>query len=45
MTGVFSGFWKKGKYNGHGVLTGVNKHKYEGEFKDDLRHGKGTEVF
>lgn len=43
--GVLTGYWKNGKPNGHCVLIGVNKNKYEGEFKDDLRHGKGVEVY
>lgn len=31
----------KGKYHGYGVFEWNDGDKYEGEFKDNLRHGKG----
>lgn len=34
-------FNSSGKRNGKGVCIGVDGSKYEGEYKDDLRHGAG----
>jgi hypothetical protein len=37
----YSGYWKNGLKNGKGLLTmkSLNKTEYNGEFKDDKRHG------
>jgi hypothetical protein len=36
---VYEGKFELGKFNGPGVLTYSNGVMYEGEFKDDCRHG------
>jgi len=33
------GEWKEGKPHGYGVHVWVNGDKYEGEFKNSLKHG------
>lgn len=42
---VYRGEFKKGKFNGRGVLVSRNQSRYEGEFKDGLMHGKGVYVY
>lgn len=43
--GIYTGEWKDGKCNGHGVYTWADGQVYEGEFKDDERTGKGTMTY
>lgn len=38
---VYKGGIVKGKYEGRGILTYANKERYEGEFKNGMKHGKG----
>ena len=38
----YIGDWKKNKKDGYGVKIYSNKDKYEGYWKNDMRHGKGT---
>uniref|UniRef100_A0AC34R7E6 MORN repeat-containing protein n=1 Tax=Panagrolaimus sp. JU765 TaxID=591449 RepID=A0AC34R7E6_9BILA len=40
---VYVGGWLKGAKNGYGVLS-LNKERYLGMWKDDLRHGKGCQI-
>ena len=42
--GIYVGQYDKseGHRIGYGVMTYADGHKYEGEWKDNLRHGKGT---
>jgi len=40
------GEWEKGNVQGYGVHTWNNgKSRYEGEFKNFLKHGSGVEKF
>ena len=38
---VYEGDFNAGKMDGIGRKTFVSGDKYEGEFRDDLRHGEG----
>ncbi len=38
----YIGSFENGKFNGQGKLTYSNGDTYEGEFKDNKKHGKGT---
>lgn len=40
---TYIGEWKMGNPNGYGVYVTCNGDKYEGEFHNDLKHGKGIE--
>jgi len=35
------GEWKNGKADGYGVHTWLNGDRYEGQFKQCLKHGEG----
>jgi hypothetical protein len=37
-----SGDWNNGKLEGRGVFIYVNSERYEGMYKNGLRHGAGT---
>ena len=39
--GKYQGDWVEGKYNGRGKEKYKNGNVYEGQFKNDKRHGKG----
>lgn len=39
------GEWKNDKVEGFGVFVMKNGSRYEGEFKNSLKHGVGTERF
>jgi len=41
----YEGEFKKGKFNGNGVLYYSNKSYYKGEFQDDAKEGNGTETY
>jgi hypothetical protein len=42
----YMGEWEKGNVQGYGVHTWNNgKSRYEGEFKNFLKHGSGVEKF
>ena len=39
------GSWNKGKVEGHGTHLSRTGQKYEGNFVNFLKHGKGIEYF
>ncbi len=46
--GVYSGNWKAGRRNGHGIQTysaNSKKESYDGSWKNDVEHGSGVLVY
>ena len=41
---MYQGSWRDNSKNGVGVETLANGEKFEGEFQNSLRHGKGLTV-
>ena len=37
----YTGALLDGKFDGRGILEYANKERYEGEFKNGMKHGKG----
>ena len=42
---TLEGEFKNGLRNGYGTFTTSNGEKYEGEWKDNYKHGKGVQDF
>ncbi|KAM3132447.1 hypothetical protein pb186bvf_015406 [Paramecium bursaria] len=38
----YQGEFKQGQYNGYGIITFYNQHKFHGQFKNGKANGKGT---
>ena len=41
----YTGDWVEGRQTGHGVFTWSNGDRYEGQFKDNQKHGTGTQYY